>query len=272
MAPPKPGQPALIPENVLKRKNDLDELARKRAANEELRPKKKAKSAALSVIKPETILAKARNRRNHGRRVKRVEKKGMQKRASNKPEFAEKQVDADEETAAVRYQSNSVGAKMVFCIRIRNNDCIPKEALRILQKFRLQNLHDGVFLPYTEANRKALHVVEPWVVYGPPKASAVKDLIERRGHCKVKGERIPLSDNIIIEETLGEDHNILCVEDLVHSLTTVDESFPVVQKFLWPFRLADSKSRYERNILKAKDGTEYGDRGEAIHEYIQLVL
>lgn len=289
MAPPKPDQPALIPENVLKRKNDLDALHRKQLALEEVRGTAFSKrrgtkpKGSVTIIKPETILAKARNRRNHIRRVKRVQKHGMLKRAVNKAVFATKVVvnDITKDETTVSYQANSFGAKMVFCIRIRNNDCIPKSIKRILDMNGLRNLHDGVFLKYDDEMRRQLHLAEPWIVYGRPTATAVKELLERRGHAKIKGERIPLSDNTVVEGAL-QQHGLLCVDDLVHALTTTtttvvddndeDATFGIVTKFLWPFRLADSKTRFERTVLKLKDGKDYGDKGDAIQEYIAQVL
>jgi 60S ribosomal protein uL30 len=283
MAPPKPDQPALIPENVLKRKNDLDALQRKRLAMAEVREKQPAKrtkgsSSRIHILKPETILAKARNRRNHIRRVKRIQKHGMLKRAANKPVFSTKMVEnptgEGASTATVQYKSNSFGAKMVFCIRIRNNDSIPKTVQRILENNRMRQVHDGVFLKYDDEMRRQLHLAEPWVVYGIPTASAVKELIERRGHARIHGERIPLSDNTIIENALQE-YGILCVDDLVQALMTVDEaSFEQLQKFLWPFRMGDFITRYERTVLKLKTHGkgQYGDRGEAIQELIAQVL
>jgi len=117
-----------------------------------------------------------------------------------------------------------------------------------------------------------LHLVEPWVVYGPPSRSIVADLIERRGFGTVNNERVPLSDNTVIEDSLGEDCNIVCKEDLVHEISTVGESFEKAAMFLWPFKLTDIKSKFQRRTLKMKDGKDYGDKGEAISEYIQNVL
>ena len=70
---------------------------------------------------------------------------------------------------------------------------------------------------------------------------------------------------------MGED-GILCVEDLVHELYSVGDLFGKVNAFLWPFRLADSKNYFERRTLKLKDGKDYGDRGEAINDYLQTTL
>ena len=276
---------SLVPESVLKRAHDLDELNRKRAAKLELsnggnkqqqqQQQQRKKKGAVYVIKPETILARARCFRNDTIRFKRVSRKGMQKRASNQKQMATKEVlepTAMATTTVVTYQSNSVGAIVVFCVRIRNNIAIPKLVLRALRRLNLWKVHDGVFVRYNDENRRLLHLVEPWVIYGPPSSKLVKDLIQRRGHARIDRERVPLSDNTVIETALGLKHNLLCVEDLVHSLTSTDGDFEVVTKFLWPFRLADSKTHFERKTLHLKDGKDYGDIGDRIEEYILKVL
>jgi large subunit ribosomal protein L7e len=271
----------LVPESVLKKRHDLDDLARKRAALEALEiartgKKHNKKKTAVYVIKPETILSQSRSRRNQEIRYKRVKKKGMQKRASNHKVTAVKEVEVDDNAEAavqvITYQSNSVGASMVFAVRIRDSVGIAPQVKQALGRLGLKQIHDGVFVKYDEKNRKLLHLVEPWVVYGPPSVAAVQDLIERRGFAKIDGERVPLSDNTVIENALGEEHSILCVEDLVHELCSAGEAFETASKFLWPFQLADSKTNFERRTLKLKDGKEYGDRGEAIHDYIKQVL
>lgn len=68
----------LVPESVLKRKHDMDEMKAKRAAqpprgNRKVYSKKKT----FKVNKAETFIANARARRNHDIRYKRVLKKGM---------------------------------------------------------------------------------------------------------------------------------------------------------------------------------------------------
>jgi len=315
----KYAQLPLVPESVLKRRHDLDDLARKRAAS--LRDgvgsaakKRMIRTAAgggggkakraFYVKKPETIVARARSRRNNGIRYRRVRRKGMQKRASDSKEFAEREIeDEDEEDAdtdrkdddhqkasksdatKVKYQKNSVGSKLVFAVRIRDQVGAPRVVTKTLSDLGLNHVHDGVFVRYIPENRRRLHLVEPWVVYGPPTRAVVADLIERRGFARSslgadggrgggEGDRVPLSDNIVIEEALGESCGLLCKEDLVHEIFEVGDAFAEATRFLWPFRLADAKTHFERRTLKLKDGgrDEYGDRGDLINEYVQAVL
>lgn len=292
----------LVPEAVLKKAHDLEELSRKHAAHLEAYPPKKQqkrtyggiqqKKKAVYVVKPETILAQARSRRNQEIRYRRVQKKGMQKGASTQKQFQMKEVEVvdststtvtnttDSTTHMVKYQSNSVGALMVFCVRIRDDTAIPRQIRQALCRMGLSDIHQGVFLPYdTIHQQQNLHTLDPWIVYGPPTEAAVKDLLERRGFAKVgpkKKQRVPLSDNNVIEEALGVSHNLLCIDDLVHTLTNPKKDVAaykaVAVDFLWPFRLADSKTDFERRTLKLKDGKEYGDIGERIQDYIQQVV
>ena len=266
----------LVPESVLRKRHDLDDLARKRSADAGRNLKKERKlhgKKAFYVKKPETFLARAKSRRNNEIRYQRVRRKGMQKRASNKPEMATKEIvhDDDGEVKQVEYQANSVGANVVFVVRIRDHIGAPRMVRRTLSSMRLRAIHEGVFLAYNDSTRKMLHLVEPWVVYGQPSQAVVNDLITRRGFGKVDGKRVPLSDNITIEKELG-DKNIICVEDLVHEIYNVGDSFKDAATFLWPFRLTDSKTEFERQVLKLNDGKDYGDKGEAINEYIKQVL
>lgn len=260
----------LVPESILKKRHDLDDLARKRAASEQ--PVKKASDGkSFYVRKPETFLARGRARRNNATRYRRVAKKGMQKRASNKKEEASKTIEEDGDALTVKYQSNSVGAPLVFVVRIRDDLGAPRVVKTVLEQMRLKKEHEGVFLRYDEATRKKLHLVENFVVYGRPSKDVIKDLIERQGHGCVDNERIPLSDNTVVEQHLGK-HNIICVEDMVHEISSVGESFDTVNQFLWPFCLMDSKTEFERRTLKIHDGKDYGDKGDAINDYLKDVL
>jgi hypothetical protein len=92
----------LVPESVLKRRHDLDDLKRKRQHLEDLNGKKKSGGKNGSYVrKPESILAKAKQRRNEQIRYNRVKKKGMQKRASKKPIQKTKEIVEDDPTSFV---------------------------------------------------------------------------------------------------------------------------------------------------------------------------
>jgi ribosomal protein L30/L7E len=119
-------------------------------------------SCSSSKKKPETFfLSRARNRRNNATRYIHVMKKGMQKRASDKKETATRELEGDDEmTKTITYQSNFlVGAIMVFVVRIRDDVGVPKVCKNVLERMRLKNIHDGVFVRYDATARKSLHLV-----------------------------------------------------------------------------------------------------------------
>jgi len=284
----------LVPESVLKRRHDLDDIRRRKQAAEEASSssKKHHRGGGSYVKKPATFLAKAKQRRNEQIRYRRVKKKGMQKRASKKTVIETKEIsvnddddsDDDDDSAAdtgvnkntknvVKYKSNSVDSQYVFVIRIREDaGQPPKCVLNILLQMRLKEANTGVFIRYTPTTQRHLHLVEPWVVYGKPSDGLVGDLLQRKSFGTVKGEKVPLSDNTIIERALGNEHGLICMEDLVHELTNTGKSFEVVAKFLSPFPLSATRSRFEKRILSMKQGKDYGDRGEEIDEFIKQML
>jgi large subunit ribosomal protein L7e len=275
----------LIPETVLKKKHDLDEMKATRVAQQLINPRGNtkvfsSKAKAVKIAKPEKYVARARSRLHHTRRLNRVLKKGMQKRASNKKITESKVVypdgledDLEQKFATeVNYASNSVGSKLVFCVRIRDDLGAPKDVSRVLSHLRLRNVNEGVFVRYNTSGRKQLHLIEPWITYGVVSKSVITDLINRRGHGKIDKKRVPLTDNTIIEKALCDETEILCVEDLVHEIFNVGDDFGKANSFLWPFRLSAPKSKFQKQKLNFKDGGDYGDRGEEMDDLIRQML
>ena len=272
----------LVPETILKKRHDLDDLRRKRAASQIPGQQQKGKGRkGFYVKKLESLIAQSKSRRHGKIRYDRVLKKGMQTRASDQKKMAIQEMDATEgdddeattTTTTVTYQSNSVGANLVFVIRIRDHHGACPMVKRALSRIRLRQRNEGVFLRYDASTRKLLQLVEPWVVYGPPRKGVVEDLVERRGFGTTSdGKRVALSDNTIIEQALGDDCGVICVEDLVHELTEVGGGFTKVTQFLWPFRLSHTSTHFERETLKFTLGKDYGDKGERINDFIKQML
>jgi large subunit ribosomal protein L7e len=283
----------LVPEAVLKRKHDMDEMKAHRAAQQLSNPRGNrkvfsSKTKSFKIRKPEKFVARAMEKRNHTIRFKRVMKKGMQARASNKTIIKTKLVQKDKnvqdedaivseadggaDVVEVKYAANSVGASLVFVVRIRDGSGTPPPVQKLLNQMRLQRINEGVFLQYNDQTRKNLHLVEPWVSYGIPSKAMVSDLINRRGHGRVEGKRIPISDNTVIERALGEKTGIICVEDLVHEIVSVSPSFQAANSFLWPFLLTAPRTKFQKDKLNFKDGGDYGDRGEEMDDLIRKML
>ena len=73
----------------------------------------------------------------------------------------------------------------------------------------------------------------------------MRELIYKRGFAKVNGQRIPITDNTIIEQTLGK-YGIICVEDLIHEIYTVGPNFKQAANFIWPFQLSSPNGGFNR--------------------------
>ena len=106
-----------------------------------------------------------------------------------------------------------------------------------MQLLRLTQINAGVFVRLTKATSELIKLAEPYVAYGYPSLSTIRQLVYKRGFGKVNKQRIALSDNAIIEANLGK-FNILSIEDLIHEIYTVGPNFKQVSNFLWPFKLS----------------------------------
>jgi large subunit ribosomal protein L7e len=94
--------------------------------------------------------------------------------------------------------------KVVFVIRLRGIIGVSPKVKKILQLFRLRQIHNGVFVRVNAATIKMLRLIEPFIAYGYPNLKSTRDIIYKRGFGKVTGQRIPLSSNTVIEAGLGK--------------------------------------------------------------------
>lgn len=62
--------------------------------------------------------------------------------------------------------------------------------------------------------QKQLLIIQDYIAFGYPTKQIVNDLIRKRGFIKKDTQKLPISDNNLIEELLGA-HGIICLEDLV---------------------------------------------------------
>jgi large subunit ribosomal protein L7e len=114
-----------------------------------------------------------------------------------------------------------------------------------------------------------LRIVEPWVAYGEPNLKSVRELIYKRGYGKIDRQRIPLTDNAIIEEHLGK-YGIISIEDLIHEIFTVGPNFKQASNFLWPFKLSSPTGGFRtRKFKHFIEGGDLGDREQFINNLIR---
>ena len=122
-----------------------------------------------------------------------------------------------------------------------------------------------------------LKIVEPYVAYGYPNLKTVRELVYKRGYGKIKADdksypqRVPLTDNAIIEEHLGK-FGIVCMEDLIHEIYTVGPNFKQASNFLWPFKLSNPNGGFRpRKFKHYVEGGDLGNREENINQLVRAM-
>lgn len=148
------------------------------------------------------------------------------------------------------------------------NKIAPKPR-KILQLLRLLQINNGIFVRLTKATVEMLRIVEPWIAYGEPNLKSVRELIYKRGYGKIQRQRIPLTDNALIEANLGT-FGIISIEDLIHEIFTVGPHFKQASNFLWPFKLSSPNGGFRtRKFKHFIEGGDTGDREMFINNLIR---
>jgi len=235
-----------VPETLLKKRRRDDKLASARAAAK--------------------VAYKKNNKAKRAKMFKSAEKYIKEYRA--------------EENSLIRFRRQAKAAgnfflepepKIAFVIRIRGIIGVSPKVRKILQLLRLRQIHNGVFVRMNKATINMLRLVEPYVAYGNPSVKSVRDLIYKRGFGKISKQRIPLTDNLIIEKALGAK-GIICVEDLIHEIYTCGDNFKSANNFLFPFKMNSPKGGFARKLLHFNEGGSAGCRGSKIDALIKKML
>jgi large subunit ribosomal protein L7e len=239
--------------------------------------------SASAIEVPETLLKKrkqtekAREERlaaaSVARKAAKAKRKVIFKRAeSYVKEYVTKEKDEIRLKRAARASGDfyvPAEPKVLFVIRIRGINEIAPKPRKILQLLRLLQINNGVFVKATRATLQMLRLVEPYVTYGEPNLKTVRELIYKRGYGKVAKQRIPLTNNQVIEENLGK-YDILCVEDLVHEIVTTGPNFKQAANFLWPFKLSNPNGGWRtRKFKHFVQGGDFGDRESNINSLVR---
>jgi large subunit ribosomal protein L7e len=164
--------------------------------------------------------------------------------------------------------------KLCLVIRIRGIIGVSPKAKKVMQLFRLRQIHNCTFVKLNEATVRMLRLIEPYVTYGYPTRATVKKLIYKRGFGKIDKQRIPISTNAVIAEGLGESTGIECTADLIKEIYTVGPNFKKANNFLWPFKLSNPKGGFssKTKLLHFMEGGEAGARGEEINKFVMKML
>lgn len=159
-------------------------------------------------------------------------------------------------------------AQVLFIIRIKGINKINPKVKSILRLLRLRQINNGVFMKVNTATWQMLRRVEPFVTYGFPSRSTVSQLIYKRGFGKMNRSRIPLTDNLLIENSLGK-FGITCIEDLIETIYTCGENFKEANNFLWPFKLGNPRGGWQNKNHAFHNDGDWGNREHEINALVK---
>eukprot|EP00051_Salpingoeca_urceolata_P026137 m.476217 g.476217 ORF g.476217 m.476217 type:complete len:244 (+) comp20470_c0_seq1:67-798(+) len=234
---------------------------------------------------PESLLKKRKtNERHAAERVKaqaelrqhrKTQRAEVFKRAeSYVKEYREKESDE----LRLRREAKKAGSvyvpdepKLIFAIRIRGINGVAPKVRKVLQLFRLRQINNGVFIKVNKATVNMLRIIEPYIAYGYPNLKTVRDLMYKRGYVKVDKQRVPITDNEIIEKALG-DKGLICIEDLVHEIYTVGPQFKSASNFIWPFKLNTPTGGWTKKTNHFIEGGDFGNREQYINDLLRKMI
>lgn len=157
---------------------------------------------------------------------------------------------------------------LVFAVRIREIKGVSPKVRNVIHMFRLRKIFSGTFIKVSKMSMNMLRVVEPYVAWGFPNLKSVRELILKRGQLKVAKRRIPLTDNTVIEQHLGQ-YGIICLEDLIHEIYSAGKNFKTVNSCLWPFFLSVPRHSARDRAGLLKEMGEPGPRDDNINTVIR---
>merc|ERR1711879_1030566 len=112
--------------------------------------------------------------------------------------------------------------KLALVIRIRGINQLSPIPKKTLQLLRLRQIGNAVFVRLNAASLQMLRICDPFIAWGYPTQKTIKNMIYKRGAVKINGQRIKITNNDVVEKSMGRD-GVTCIEDLVHEIYTVGE-------------------------------------------------
>jgi len=246
------------------------------------------KKAAAAPTVPENVLKKRKRQEKWDEAAKATAAAAATKAKASKEEAfkrAEKYVaeykSQEQQLVTMKRAARKEGTfyvepepKLLFVMRLRGINGMHPKTRHIMKVLRLLQIHNGVFMRVNKATMNNLVKVDPYIMYGYPSLKSVRDLVYKRGFGKVGGQRVPLTDNTVIETALSEKTKgaVICMEDLVHQIYSVGPYFKECSKFLWPFKMnnpAGGLSRIRNHFI---EGGDCGNREEYVNDLIRRML
>ncbi|XP_026553759.1 60S ribosomal protein L7-like 1 [Pseudonaja textilis] len=243
LEPPK--KIPLVPENILKKRKVYQAIKATQAKQALLDKRKHQSGKQIRFKRLEVFLRDSQRKHRDDVRLRRMEHKPGQ------------MIMPD-------------GHKLAFAVRIAVIKGVSSRVRLVIQRLRLRKIYSGTFIKLTPASLKMLQTVEPYVAWGYPNLKSIRELILKRGHAKIQNKKVALTDNVLIEEHLG-NHGIICLEDVIHEIYSAGKYFNEVNNFLWPFCLSVARHAARNKMGFQKEIGNPGFRGNDINQLIRLL-
>eukprot|EP00919_Chromeraceae_sp_WS-2016_P050096 GHVR01118839.1.p1 GENE.GHVR01118839.1~~GHVR01118839.1.p1 ORF type:complete len:249 (-),score=27.97 GHVR01118839.1:42-788(-) len=153
--------------------------------------------------------------------------------------------------------SGLLKSNVVFAIR-NNRVGMCRTTRTLLKQNNLNKKDDGVVLSNDDVTHTLIRLCRPYIFFGYPSLDSVRSLLTRKAELCVNGERVLLSDNVLVEEHLGH-FGMYCVEDVVHHLWTKGQYSRRILECFAPFTLSSIKKAEGLDAQKIEEGNRKED-------------
>merc|ERR1711997_154381 len=158
--------------------------------------------------------------------------------------------------------------KLALVIRIRGINQLSPKPKKTLQLLRLRQIGNAVFVRLNAASLQMLRICDPFIAWGYPTQKTIKNMIYKRGAVKINGQRIKITNNDVVEKSMGKD-GVNCIEDLVHEIYTVGENFKTVNNNLYPVKLSCPRGGWRKITNHFIEGGDFGNREQYINDLVK---
>ena len=142
---------------------------------------------------------------------------------------------------------------LLLVLRMKESRNATPQAQKILKELGLKEINNCAFIKASPQALEKLLLVQNYVCWGAPTKKNLDEIIRKRGYLKSKElKRQPISDNVIVEELLG-DKGMICIEDLIDAFwrcKSNDEGYMAARQALWPIQLAPLKETSDKANLR----------------------
>lgn len=212
-------------------------------------------------------------------------------KASHEPRFDNDKLAAkieDKQEIVLPKEQRVPPNTLLLLVRIKESRNATPQAQKILKELGLKEINNCAFVKATPDALQKLLLVKNYIGWGAPSKKTLEEIIRKRGYLKKELKRVPISDNVLVEELLGEK-GIICVEDIIEAFwrcKSNEEAYRAVRDAIWPIQLAPLKETSDiantkhdatgRTIKKTTTvvhkGGYLGNMGAAVNDFVAQLI